>query len=37
MSRLFDFCVVYRLYAKHHSRTYAARMAFDIVFRNLPF
>lgn len=37
MSRLRDFVAVYRLYAKHHHPAYAARIAYGIVFRGLPF
>ena len=37
MKRVIDFFKVYRLYAQHHSRAYAARLAYDIAFKGLPF
>lgn len=37
MKKLADFLSVFRLYAKHHSPVYAARMAWGIAFRSLPF
>lgn len=37
MSRLLDFYRVFRLYAKHNPITYAARIAYGIAFRGLPF
>ncbi len=37
MSRLRDFWLVYRLYARRHSPLYAARIAYGIAFRGLPF
>lgn len=37
MSRLLAFVRVFRLYAKHHPMTYAARTAYGIAFRGLPF
>ena len=32
-----NFLNVYRLYRSHHPRMYAARIAYGIVFRGLPF
>lgn len=32
-----DFINIYRLYRVYHSRRYAARIAFGIAFRGLPF
>lgn len=32
-----DFLAVYRLYRRHHARTYALRMAWDIAVRRAPF
>jgi hypothetical protein len=32
-----DFAQVYRLYRQSHSRMYAARIAWGIAFRSLPF
>lgn len=37
MNKLREFYQVYRLYAAHNSRRYAARIAFGIAFRGLPF
>lgn len=37
MRRLAEFLQVYRLYAKHHSPIYAARIAYGITFKSLPF
>jgi hypothetical protein len=37
MSRLTEFLQIYRLYSRHHSPIYAARIAFGCVFRGLPF
>jgi hypothetical protein len=37
MKRLADFLAVFRLYAKHHSPVYAARMAWGIAIKQLPF
>lgn len=37
MSLIFDFLAVYRMYRKHHSAMYAARIAYGIVFKALPF
>ena len=37
MSKLQEFVNVYRQYRPGHSRRYAARIAFDIAFRGIPF
>lgn len=37
MAKLKDFYSIWRLYAKHHNPIYAARLAFGIAFRGLPF
>ena len=37
MKRLSDFFATWRLYCKHHSPIYAARLAYGIAFRGLPF
>ena len=37
MTRLREFFSVWRLYSKHHNPIYAARLAFGIAYRNLPF
>lgn len=37
MSRLRDFWQVYRLYARCHSPAYAARIAWGVAFRGIPF
>ena len=37
MNRLTEFVQVYRLYRNHHNPAYAMRIAYGIVFRNLPF
>lgn len=37
MSLIFDFLAVYRMYRKQHSAMYAARIAYGIVFKALPF
>lgn len=37
MSRLREFLQVYRLYRQAHSVSYAARIAYGIAFRGLPF
>lgn len=37
MQRLSEFFNVYRVYAKHHPRWYAARIAYGIAFKGLPF
>lgn len=37
MKRLSDFFTTWRLYCKHHNPIYAARLAYGIAFRGLPF
>lgn len=37
MSRLREFLSVFRLYAKHNPPLYAARIAWGVAFRGLPF
>lgn len=37
MNRLREFFSVWRLYARHHSPIYAARIAWEIAFKGLPF
>ena len=37
MSKAREFIEVFRLYAKHHNPIYAARMAYGIVVKQLPF
>lgn len=37
MKALAEFFAVWRLYRKHHNPIYAARIAFGIAFRRLPF
>ena len=37
MRRLTEFMQVYRLYSRHHSPIYAARIAYGIAFKSLPF
>jgi hypothetical protein len=37
LKRVREFIQVYRLYAKHHSPIYAARIAFGVAYRQLPF
>jgi hypothetical protein len=37
MKQLREFISVFRLYAKHNPYSYAARRAFGIAFRGLPF
>ena len=37
MKRLSDFFSTLRLYCKRHSLIYAARRAFGIAFKGLPF
>ena len=37
MKKLSDFVAIFRLYAKHHSPIYAARMAWGITVKQLPF
>lgn len=37
MSRLLDFIQTYRLYRRHNPARYAARIAYEIAFKNAPF
>ena len=37
MKRVADFLSVYRLYRHHHPARYAARVAWGIAFKGLPF
>ena len=37
MKRITEFLQVFRLYARHHKPTYAARSAWGIAFKGLPF
>jgi hypothetical protein len=37
MNKLRHFIAIYRLYAAHHSRRYAARIAYGMAFKGLPF
>ncbi len=37
MNKAREFVQVFRLYAKHHNPIYAARIAYGIVFKSLPF
>ena len=37
MSAIADFFNLYRLYRLYHSRRYAARIAWGIAFKGLPF
>lgn len=37
MRKLADFFSTWWLYAKYHNPVYAARIAYGIVYRNLPF
>jgi len=37
MNRIADFLALYRLYRAVHPRIYAAKIAYGVVFRNLPF
>jgi aminoglycoside N3'-acetyltransferase len=37
MTRINDFIKTYRLYRRTHHPAYAARIAFGMAFRNLPF
>lgn len=34
---LIEFVAVYQMYRPQHSRRYAARIAFGVAFRGLPF
>jgi hypothetical protein len=37
MHKLRNFLALYRLYAAYHPRRYAARIAFGMAFKGLPF
>jgi hypothetical protein len=37
MNRISEFFALYRLYRAVHPRMYAARIAYGIAFRGLPF
>lgn len=37
MSKIAEFWLLFRLYAKHHRPIYAARIAYGITFKHLPF
>lgn len=37
MTRIIEFVQVFRLYARHHKPMYAARIAWGIAFKGLPF
>jgi len=37
VTRIKEFIAVYRLYARHNPRIYAARIAYGCAFRGLPF
>jgi hypothetical protein len=37
MSKAREFISVFVLYARHHNPVYAARMAYGIVIKQLPF
>lgn len=37
MKKFIEFFKVFRAYRKTHSPMYAARLAFDIAYRGLPF
>lgn len=37
MTRLREFWCVFKLYSRHHSPIYAARIAYGIAFKGLPF
>lgn len=37
MTKLREFFAVWRLYARHHSIGYAARLAYGVAFQKLPF
>ena len=37
MKRIAEFLQLYRLYSQCHTRVYAARIAYGIAFRGLPF
>lgn len=37
MSKYREFAQVFLLYAKHHNPIYAARIAYGVSFKHLPF
>ena len=37
MKKIIEFLKTWRLYSRHHSTLYAARLAYGIAFRGLPF
>ena len=37
MSRFAEFVSIFKLYRQHHSPIYAARIAYGIAFKSLPF
>jgi len=37
MSKLIEFIQIYRLYRRHNTRRYSARIAWGCAFRGLPF
>jgi hypothetical protein len=37
MSKAREFIQVFRLYSRHHSPLYAARIAYGVAFKHLPF
>lgn len=37
MTKIIEFVQTWRLYSRHHSPLYAARLAYGIAFRGLPF
>jgi hypothetical protein len=37
MKTITDFIGLYKLYRKHHPRSYAVRRAYEITFRSIPF
>ena len=37
MRRLIEFIQVFRLYARHNTIRYSARIAYGVAFKDLPF
>ena len=37
MKAIIEFIQTYRMYAKHHSKRYALRIAYGCAFKGLPF
>lgn len=37
MKALIEFIKVYRLYRRHHTRSYSLRIAYGCAFQGLPF